>query len=434
MAACLRLLCLVLLGALGTAVCGFAGPLTIGVQLTATTALIMGGTGHPLVGESKDFVDQFVSSAVDLYIAPTGLARADSVDPDGYHLVAVQTPEQFWPVLGPDVFDVSVAAGAVNLDHCLQGQSACKADYFGDNTAPASGYVVFGYSQSARIASIVKRRLIADSDAVETPTSFVLVANPNRPNGGILERFAGLHIPGLGVTFDGATPTASCDSDGTGCRFPTADIAWQYDGWADFPRRPLNLLADLNALAGIVYLHQNYTVSVADAIYQGRTGDTAYYLLPAGMLPLLMPLAQLGVPDPILAALDAPLRVIVEWGYDRDINPGDPTPAALAGPGNPLTKVRNLLTAIPTGLDDGLQEAGFGRPLGTKPAGTFGVGGSAPASPPASRQPSTRPHGSAGLKPHNGSGLGRPTHGYVGAHGQVDRRNIVGHGRSGRGR
>jgi hypothetical protein len=442
MAIRLRLLCLAALSILCTTVIGAAVPPTIGVQLAATTALIMGGTGHPLVspilgpasanpsgssvsypfGESADFVGKFVQGALDLFIAPTGSDRADPTDPGGYNVVAVQTPEQFWPVSGADVFDTSVAAGVTNLNSCVQGRSSCKAHYFGADAALTSDYVIFGYSQSARIATIEKRNLIAqyrnpdgtwlpaiDSTGAELRASFVLIGNPNRPNGGILERFVGLHIPGLGVTFDGATPTDSCDADGTNCRFPTVDIAWQYDGWADFPRRPLNLLADLNALAGILYVHPNYTVAVAAAMYQGRTGDTAYYLLPVKRLPLLMPLAQLGVPSPILDVLDAPLRVIVEWGYDRAVNPGDPTPATLADRRDPVAKVRNLLAAIPIGLDDGLQEAGFGRPLGTTPAGTFGVGvpglpagqpaaaSSAPA--PATRQSSARPHGAAGPKP-----------------------------------
>ncbi|WP_179469232.1 PE-PPE domain-containing protein [Mycolicibacterium vinylchloridicum] len=443
-----RLLCAAMLGVLCTAVFGSAGPLTVGVQLTVTTALVMGGTGHPLVGESADFVGQYVRDALDLFIAPTGALRGDSIDPGGYNVVAVQTPEQFWPVVGPAVFDASVAQGVDNLGSCLQGQTSCKAAYFGSTDSSTSGYVVFGYSQSARIATIVKRNLSASSAAVAPQVSFILVSNPNRPNGGILERFAGLHIPILGVTFDGAMPTGSCDSDGANCRFLTADITWQYDGYADFPRRPLNLLADLNALAGIVYLHPNYTESVAGAIYQGRTGDTSYYLLPAERLPLLLPLAQLGVPAPILDVLDAPLRVIVEWGYDRGVNPGDPAPATLAASSDPVTKVRNLLAAIPVGLDDGLQEAGFGRPLGTRSAGTFGVGVAPPpassptpapttsSSSPAVRQLSARPQGAAGLKPRTPprSGLRRPSLGYVGGHGQVDRRNIVGHSRSGRGR
>ena len=439
MTTCLRLLCLAVLGVLCTAVFGSAAPLAIGVQLTATTALIMGGTGHPLIGESAEFVGEYVSGALDRYIAPTGPARAEPADPGLYNVVVVQTPEQFWPVDGADLFDTSVAIGVDNLTNCLHGRTSCKAERFGDDTVSSPDYTVFGYSQSARIATIVKRDLIAKSADPDLHVSFVLISNPNRPNGGILERFAGLHIPGLGVTFDGATPTDSCDTDGTDCRFPTADITWQYDGWADFPRRPLNLLADLNALAGIGYLHPNYTVAVTDAMYQGSTGDTAYYLIPTARLPLLMPLAQLGVPGPILDVLDAPLRVIIEWGYDRGVNPGDPTPATLADRGDPVTKVRNLLEAIPTGLDDGLQEAGFGRPLGTRPAGTFGVGVTPlpTASPnvpaPAAGQPSARPRGAAGPRPRTQPGLGGPMRGYVGAHGQVDRRNSVGHGRSGRG-
>ncbi|WP_142391387.1 PE-PPE domain-containing protein [Mycobacterium sp. ENV421] len=398
----LRLLCLAVSGVVAAAM------LTVTVQLAATTALIMGGTGHPLVGDSPGFVEQYTRGALDLFIAPTGAVRADSSDPGTYHRVAVGTPEQFWPLVGASRFDASVTAGADNLGNCLQGRTSCAAGHFGPDS-PASEYVVFGYSQSARIATIVKRDLIAqyrDSIGTTPAVSFVVVSNPNRPNGGFLERFAGLYIPILGVTFDGATPTDSCDAGGTGCRFLTADIAQQYDGWADFPLRPLNLLADLNALAGIVYLHENYTVSVTGAINQGTTGDTTYYLLPTKRLPLLMPLAQLGVPGPILDVLDAPLRVIVEWAYDRTSNPGEPTRATLANPTNPATMVRDLLAAIPVGLDDGLQEAGLGRPLGTTPAGPFGVGGatlpagSPPSSPaPAARRATARPPRAAGLRP-----------------------------------
>ena len=37
------------------------------------------------------------------------------------------------------------------------------------------------------------------------------MSNPNRPNGGILERFVGAYIPILGVTFSGAMTTNSPD-------------------------------------------------------------------------------------------------------------------------------------------------------------------------------------------------------------------------------
>lgn len=380
-----------------------AAGLTIPVELTATTALIMGGTGNPLVGESANFVGRYTQGALNLFIAPTGRVRADSTDPGSYHLVAVATPEQFWPIAGATHFDSSVAVGVRNLTDCLQGRSACQADDLSGDGVWPSDYVIYGYSQSARIATIVKRSLIAHDE--QANISFVVTSNPNRPNGGALERFAGLHIPILDVTFDGATPTDSCDADGTDCRFRTVDIARQYDGWPDFPRRPLNLLADINALAGIAFLHPDYTQSVTGALYQGTTGDTTYYLLPTARLPLLMPLALLGVPAPILDVLDAPLRVIVEWAYDRDINPGTPTPATVVNTQSPVTMVRNLLAAIPVGLDDGLQAAGFGRPLKTTPAGPFGVGGTtlptapAPSPPAAARQPT--PPGAARLKPRS---------------------------------
>ena len=163
MATRLRLLCPAVLGVVCTVVFGSAGPLTIGVGLTATTALIMGGTGHPLVssrpgpavadpggslvsypvGECADSVGEFVQGALDLFIAPTGSVRADPTDPGVYNLVAVQTPEQFWPVVGADLFDTSVAAGVGNLDNCVQGRTSCKAHYFGD-VALMSDYVTFG--------------------------------------------------------------------------------------------------------------------------------------------------------------------------------------------------------------------------------------------------------------------------------------------------
>lgn len=81
------------------------------------------------------------------------------------------------------------------------------------------------------------------------------------------------------------------------------------------------------------------------------------------------------MPDPILAALAAPLRVLVETGYDRTASPGQPTTAHVPHPANSGTVLTNFVAAIPTGIDDGLQEAGRGLPFHTTPAGPFGVGG-----------------------------------------------------------
>jgi hypothetical protein len=69
------------------------------------------------------------------------------------------------------------------------------------------------------------------------------------PNGVLLARFPGLQMPSLGFTFYGATP---------GNSFETNIYTLEYDGFADFPQYPLNFLADLNAIAGIYYVHGTY--------------------------------------------------------------------------------------------------------------------------------------------------------------------------------
>jgi hypothetical protein len=249
-------------------------------------------------------------------------------------------------------------------------------------------YSVFAFSQSARIASLQKANLIneykpGDDDTIHHVT-FVMIGNPNRPAGGILERIKGLYVPILDVTFDGASPTNSPVVDGK-YLYPTADIARQYDGWADFPAYP-SLLAGLNAVLGIVYLHGDYFNGTAENpvagqpyLDQGQVGDTNYYMLATKRMPLLLPLAAIGVPDPLLAVFDAPLRFLVERAYDRDIPPGVPSPIRLFKLTNPITDIVNLAIAVVTGIDDAISLACGDpnmRPFKTKPVeSTFGVGG-----------------------------------------------------------
>lgn len=205
----------------------------------------------------------------------------------------------FWPVSNNYIFDLtwnkSVAQGVKNLE-------ARNPD----------GDVVFGLSQGAVVVSRYKA-----AHPEGTGNTFVLVENPSRPNGGVLQRFAGLYIPGLDVSFTGATP----DNGDT-----TVDVARQYDGWADFPTYPLNVLATVNAIMGMVLVHgQTQTeLTAADieaakaggSMYYQQHGDTTYYLIRTPLVPLLMPLKGI-VPDPILGAIDPVLRTVIEMGYNR---------------------------------------------------------------------------------------------------------------------
>ncbi|OBC02419.1 hypothetical protein A5784_16060 [Mycobacterium sp. 852013-50091_SCH5140682] len=350
----LRTCAVVMLAMATTIVLAGAQTMVMPLVLLTATALIMGGTGHPLSSpqDSPEFIETYTNDATNNYIVLTGFCGAETCTP-----TAVSTPEQFMPVSGTMPFDQSVAQGRTNLDQAINAQPA------------GTPIVVFGYSQSARIASIEKRDLAASGSTL--PVSFVLIGNPNRPNGGVLSRFQGQQIPILGVTFDGATPANT--------NFKTVDVTRQYDGWSDFPLNPLNPFATANAVAGIYYVHGDYqSVGLGNAIYQGSYGDTQYYMIPSNRLPLLMPLAQAGVPDPVLAVVDAPTRVLVESGYDRTVSPGQPTGINVLYFPNPAQTGVNFIVAIPTGLDDGAQEAANIRPFGTPPVdqrSPYGVGG-----------------------------------------------------------
>ncbi len=348
----------------------------------AATALIMGGTGHPLSRpqDTQPYIQNYVTGA-NGYIAPSGLCSGGSA---GCTLLAVYTPEQFRFDTGlfDMTYDKSVAVGKTNLDECIRGSNQCTVtppttvppyNVTGDQQLTDSVYVVYGYSQSAVVATLEKRDLIANPEPGKT-VRFVLDANPNRPNGGILERFKGLYIPILGVTFSGATPTNSDPLN----PMTTVDIVRQYDGWADFPTNPLNLLADLNAAMGIAFLHSNY-YGVGTPEQQGQYGDTTYYMISTPILPLLMPLDKIPViGHPLADTLDPFFRVLVEAGYNRTINPGQPTPAKWGYIPNPISTLVNLVVAIPTGLDNLISDITgnpASRPFGTTRPGPYGVGG-----------------------------------------------------------
>lgn len=349
---------------------------TAGYRLSATT-LFMGGTGQPLIipPDTPAFIADYVNESYGDFVAPTGLCLGG--DP-GCTLVAVYTPEQLSPLIGDLPFGESVAAGREIIDGCIRG-AACTATLAPYTSTGATSfsdttYVVFGESQSSVISSLEKSYLIAHPPTGRT-VNFILLSNQNRPNGGVLERFVGAYLPILDIAFNGATPTNSPEPT----PLTTSDFVSQYDGWADFPNNPLNLLADLNALMGMAFLHHECRCFEGAPELQGYYQDSTYYMLPTGLLPLLVPLSRIPVVGlPLAEVLDAPLRVLVETGYDRTINPGQPTPASLLYFPNPVKTLVDFAVAIPTGWDDAIAYVSgnpANRPFHTAPQPVFGVGG-----------------------------------------------------------
>lgn len=228
-------------------------------------------------------------------------------------LQAVFTPEELYPLTGVRslVLNTSVEEGLTILHDAIMVELATTGN----------AVTVFGWSQSAIIASLEMQRFTAMGGAAPSASdlNFVLVGNEMNPNGGMLARFPDLTLPTLDLTFYGATPSDTI--------YPTAIYTLEYDGFADFSRYPLNFISDLNAVAGITFVHTKY-LDLTPAQVEGATklptspgytGVTDYYIIRTENRPLLQPLRAVPViGDPLADLIQPNLKVIVNLGY------GDP--------------------------------------------------------------------------------------------------------------
>lgn len=363
-----------LLAVLATIVLAIATTISAAITLTATTALIVPGTGTPNPGSVGFYED----NARDYYIETTTALCQPTCATEGVPYIAQFWPFPFpgWGGLSGAKWNVSVASGVAQLTSDLIGTY---------NPTPDDQVVVFGYSQGATVASLVKRNLSQLTDDQKQNVAFVLIGNPNRPNGGLFERLALLGtVPILDATFGQPTPT------NTGIK--TTDIAFQYDGVSDFPTYPINLLADLNAIAGFAYIHGTYLApnansdpgelpngldpavlesTVTDIVANCATdprcqthGDTTYVTIPTPNLPLLQPLRDLGaathlqfITTPLVDLVQPALRVLIETGYNRG-DYGKPTPFRLIPIFNPITVTVDFVDAVGEGIGAALNDIG----------------------------------------------------------------------------
>jgi len=212
---------------------------------------------------------------------------------------------------------------------------------------PGEKVVAVGYSSSANVLVREMRNLQGQTDGAPATErlSFFLIGSPNRPHGGILQRFSGLYIPDVDIRLDGSTPIDT--------PYATTDIGWEYDTASDFPLYPLNLVADLNSLFAGPIVHSNYfnaDVNGPRAFPDTTVGNITYITLKTPHLPLLLPFYYTGFPKPLLDLVEPALTVMVDWAYDRSISPGTPTAARLIPKINPITAVGDLAEAVAVGV------------------------------------------------------------------------------------
>jgi hypothetical protein len=256
--------------------------------------LVIGGSADPIPGpgyvEAADGL--YLNNPVTALYPDLTFYQATSTNPDdpGFFGNGLFTPEGAYPLFGQGVqqlyYNYPVDTdGLPSLSTSVgQGASILQSSILA-NQAAGDGSTVLGYSQSSTLSGITMQ-LLDPSGKPETgplDPQFLLLADPNNPNGGLFERFAGfetlsgqttvdnLNLASLGIGFDGATPSDD---------FVTNIYSLEYDGFTDFPRYPINLLSDINAFLGIESLHGTYLNGGVDG-----SGPTAEQIANAILLP-----------------------------------------------------------------------------------------------------------------------------------------------------
>ncbi len=292
---------------------------------------VMDGSGTPTPTPS------FVAKVVSKYVLPNfpvGLVQALSMPAGEYPDSGIKDLQQ----------NISIARGVTILNNAIQQQLAAG------NTVN-----VVGYSQGANIATLEMIALDPSGTPSSLPINFVLLGNSMNPNGGWDARFPGLKLPSLGFSTLGSAPSND---------FPTKVYTLEYDGWADFPKYPIDVFSDLNALVGMATVHTGYAnltpTQINSAVVlptQGPT-TTTYYMIPTQKLPLLDPVRFIPyIGNPIADLVQPVLTPLVNWGYGNPDFGWSTGPANVATPFGFLPPLSDtaalgpaLVSAIPQGV------------------------------------------------------------------------------------
>jgi PE-PPE domain-containing protein len=352
--------------------------------------LVIGGTELPIPGPTYVGAADFLylengPAGVPTYPDITTFYQATADNPFGNGLF---TPEGAYPLFGGGVQQLFYnypldANGLPSLTTSVgQGAAILESTILG-NQAAGDASTVFGYSQSSTLSGITMQLLDPSGTPQTGPLDpqFLLIADPNNPNGGLFERFNGfettsgqttvdpLNLASLGISFDGATPADD---------FTTNIYTLEYDGFADFPRYPLNLVSDLNAFLGIEDLHGTYLNGGVDGSGPTPTDIANAVLLPGSALsgttdsltnyymidtldgnPVTPPLVGL-LPAPLQALLGPDLTYLINLGYgDGSLGYSD-TPANVPTPFGlfPDVSVSTVLSTLATDTEQGITAFG----------------------------------------------------------------------------
>lgn len=303
------------------------------------------------------------SASVQYAIAPNatviGIGGRD--DPAGARI-----PDKLRGKIGPPdhTYIPSFYPASLNMIDSVRVGMPILRDHLAATTGPV---ILVGYSEGTLLTEQIKRDL--DGAAVAPAPgdlSFLEIAAPFIPNGGILARFPFLGIPGIIPAMGVAAPSV----------YGTTYVTMQYDTYADFPAY-FNPLALLNTLLAAAYAHpdpfydpidlDSAALLIKEITKPGGVVDR-YVLVPNEHLPLFGPLrdvarflGQSPLAERLIGAVEPLLRVLVDMAYtDRqNLNPQVHQPFSLM---TPIPRMVEALQAIPDAVREGLENLTGTRP------------------------------------------------------------------------
>ncbi|MBX7450117.1 PE-PPE domain-containing protein [Mycolicibacterium sp. 3033] len=222
--------------------------------------------------------------------------------------VSVKWPAEAGPYTGRGdlTLGASINVGKANLDAQIDAALARLAKDANGNVLGGEKVTVVGLSAGSLVVNEVLREMAADADAPDKDQiTFIVVADSSRQK--LIDKAR--YNSKYDYTYQPAPETA----------YDIVVVTGEYDGMADFPDRPFNVLAIVNAIAGSIFVHvpvmyadlanvpaENITVDV-----NAQGGTTTHYLVPTKKLPLV----QL---FPSLAPREAELKAKIDKAYSRN--------------------------------------------------------------------------------------------------------------------
>ncbi|MBO0678995.1 PE-PPE domain-containing protein [Mycolicibacterium sp. S2-37] len=358
-----------LLASLGLCVASaFAAALAFGA-----VALIVPGTGtHNITGPNA--VTGLKENAANRYINPSGVPCTST---DGCDLEGIPYPASFFPLVifpgwcpGLDcaTWNESVGEGVAHLDAAVHQALA--------TAPPDEDIILFGYSQGGAVVSREMYNLAGLNQETKDRISVVTIGNINNPQG-LWSRLSFLPtIPFIDLSFGPQLPTD--------IGIKSTNYSFEYDPVGDAPLYWGNPLAVLNALAAFEYVHGYYlepnsngpydtmpygytdeTLAAAiDAAPKREYQDATFVLIPQrGTLPLFLPFQDLGqstgtsfLVDPLIKLVQPLTKLLVDLGYDREINPGIPQTLSPL-PFNPFALGPDFPVKVADAVEQGVRDA-----------------------------------------------------------------------------